>query len=223
MRDRDGYGVISLLVIALTAVAAGCGGGGGDGTTGSSVAVSGNVATDVGAAAAASTGTGETFRVRATSSAGSLHDTDIDSVTGHFTLMLPATDSYVMGFDHRDIMDGQMHSAGHMVFSCGSGQSDRFFLSGRERAVDLGTITVRPDGSFAQPGHNPLDELDQDGNGIPDSRDPHMQCIDVGDHNHDGFYDDDMNHDGYHDDDMNHDGIHDCDMDRTGGGMNCRM
>lgn len=116
--------------------------------------------------------------------------------------MLPPDNSYVMGFEHQDgisgdmmnggMMDEEMHFAGFMAFACGAGESDHFFVSGRERTIELGTIMVRLDGGFARPGRNPLDQMDRD-----------------------GFYDDDMNHDGHHDDDVDGDGHHDCEM----GGM----
>jgi hypothetical protein len=181
MRIKEGDGPICMVAIAVTVFAAACGGGSGGGTAGApSVAVSGIVATDASGTAAGSTGTGDTFRVRATSSRGSVHDTETDLATGHFTLMLPANDSYVMGFEHRDMMNGQMHSAGHMVFSCGAGQSDCFFLSGGQIAVDLGTITVHLDGSPAGPAANAPGRLDRNGNGIPDSCDPNTGCVDIG-------------------------------------------
>lgn len=178
------------------------------------VTVSGTVATQSGSAATLNT-SGDTFRVRATAANGSIHETETDPATGRFMLRLPPNASYVMGFEHRD-MQRSMHFAGYMAFGCGASESDHFYVSGRERAIDVGMIRVSNDGSFARPSRNPLDQLDRDGDGVPDARDPDMRCADAGDRDHDGFYDDDMNRDGHHDDDMDGDGHHDCEMGMMG-------
>jgi hypothetical protein len=164
-----------------------------------------------GGAAGTDAGKRETFLVRAAGSSGSVHDTDTDD-RGRFTLMLAPNDSYVMSFSHRETTSGAMHFAGYMVFGCGASESDHFFVNGRERAVELGTVIVSRDGSFARPERNPMDQVDRDRDGTPDSRDSDTQCAKAGDRNHDGFYDDDMDHDGHHDDDMDEDGHHDCEM-----------
>lgn len=198
------YWQVALVALAAMVIAAGC------------VSVSGTVSEQgAGVAAAPENATPSTFRVRATTTSGALYETETDD-GGHFTLMLPPNFSYVIGFEHSGgMMDGEMHFSGSMVFGCGAGESDHFFISGRERAIDLGTVAVQRDGSFARPGRNPLDQMDRDRDGIPDARDPDMHCVDAGDGDHDGFYDDDMDHDGFHDDDMDHDGHGDCEM----GGM----
>lgn len=203
---------LALIAAATAATAAACGGGGGDGTGAgtAAVAVSGTVASETeDEAGAAPAGT---YRVRAVGSSGRTYETDTDPDNGRFTLMLPADTNYLVGFEHREMMDREIHFAGYMVFRCGDGESDHFFLSGREPDVDLGTILVGGDGGFARPGRNPLDQLDQDRDGTPDGRDADTRCADVGDDNHDGFYDDDMDRDGHHDDDMNGDGQRDCEM-----------
>jgi len=213
MTTTPDYWRVGLLALVTTVLTAGCGGSSGDGSA--SVAVSGTVATDGGGAVTTDSNARDTFRIRATAASGSVHEADSDPATARFTIMLTPNQSYVLGFEHRDMMSSAMHFAGYMVFDCDAGESDHFFVSGRERAIDLGTIMVRRDGSFARPGRNPLDQLDGDGDGLPDSQDPDAQCVDVGNHDGDGFYDDDMNHDGYHDDDMDRDGHRDCEM----GGM----
>ncbi len=148
---------------------------------------------------------GESYRVWATGDLGTAFLTDCDPDTGRFTLLLPSQDWYVLGFGHFH-GHAEMHFAGHMVFPCEGGEDDHFFLGGGEHDLDLGTVSLNEDGSFARPTNNPLDLLDHDGDGMHDIDDPDMHCEDVGDHNHDGFYDDDMDHDGFHDGDMNHDG-----------------
>lgn len=209
-------GWVACLAAALgfSFLVTGCGGGssGGPGAATGEVALSGTI----GSVAAEAGGAQEMprsggFRVYASGSSGSMHDADADD-EGHFRLMLPPDDSYVMGFEHRDMMS--MHFSGYMAFGCGDGESDHFFVSGRERAVDMGRVTVGRDGRFARPERNPLDQMDRDGDGVPDVRDPDTRCGDLGDRDHDGFYDDDMDHDGHHDDDMDRDGHHDCE---TGG------
>jgi len=210
MMNAERYTLIGLTVLVSATVFAACGGSSGDGTgagTGT-VAVSGTVVeADAGAAALTErTPAGTGFRIRAIAAGGSVHETDAND-RGRFTLMLPPGDSYVMGFEHRDTAG--MHFGGYMAFGCGVAESDHFFVSGRERAIDLGTITVRRDGRFARPERNPLEQLDRDGDGLADARDPDARCADVGDRNHDGFYDDDMDHDGHHDDDFDRDGHHD--------------
>lgn len=181
------------VVMALSATLFfGCGGSSGDGSGSGSgtVAVTGMIAAEGGTTAGQAAAVRDSFRVRATGATGSTHFADTDSI-GRFTLMLPANDWYVMGFDRWDMM-GSMQFMGHMTFRCDPGDSDRLFLSGRERAIDLGTMTLSRDGRFARPARNPLDQLDRDGDGVSDARDPDFHCGDVGDRNGDGFYDDDM-------------------------------
>lgn len=159
------------------------------------VAVTGSIASVVGG----------TYRVWAVSETGSVYAADADPDTGDFTLSVPAEDWYVMGFGHYHT-PGEMHFAGDMVFPCGDFEDDHFFVSASNRHVDLGSVDVADDGTFALPEHNPLHQMDRDGDDVPDGDDPDTDCEDVGDHNGDGYHDDDMDHDGYHDDDMDHDG-----------------
>lgn len=208
-----------LVALAVAAAGAGCGGSSGDGSgaPAAAVAVSGTVAAANGGGTTADLiQTGDPFRIRATGSTGAIYETEADRTTGRFTLMLPPNDAYVVGFEHGDMMDAATHFAGYMVFGCATNETDHFFVSGRERAIVLGTIRVRQDGGFARPERNPLDQLDRDGDRTPDARDPDTRCGDVGDRDHDGFYDDDMNHDGHHDSDMDRDGLSACEMMGTG-------
>lgn len=195
------------MALILTAFGAACGGGGG-----SNQPVSGTVASASGAAVRVK-GILKGSHVRVTGLSGLTYDAEPNS-RGRFALMLPDNDSYIMSFEHTD-MTGT-HSAGHLVFGCGSSETDRFPVSGGKSTIDLGRIKVRNDGGFARPKRNPLKQLDSDGDGIPDSRDPDTSCVDVGDSNNDGYYDDDMDHDGHHDDDADGDGYHDCEMSGMG-------
>lgn len=205
-----------LLVLLASALPLGCGGSSGDGSGSGSaaVAVSGTVTAAASNGAVTVGGPAGIYSVRATTASGFSHETETEPVTGRFTLMLPPNDAYVMGFEHRD--QSEMHFAGNMTFACGSGQSDHFFLNGRERAIDLGVIRVRDDGSFASAERNPLDQMDRDGDGTPDSRDPDVRCVDTGDADHNGYYDDDLDRDGHHDDDMDRDGHRDCERNSMG-------
>lgn len=170
----------------------------GCGAPGGAVAITGTVAN----------AGGESVRVWASGDSGAFRASETNPRSGAFTLLLPPGDSYVMGFGRYDEPD-QMHFAGHMVFACGAGEDDHFFVGAGDPRVDLGEVAVDDDGSFARCQHAPPGQLDEDGDGVPDSDDPDYMCDDVGDQNHDGFYDDDMDHDGFHDDDMDHDGHHD--------------
>jgi hypothetical protein len=96
-------------------------------------------------------------------------------------------------------------------------KDDHFFIGSGTHRVDLGMMSVADDGSFVRPEHGPLGQMDRDGDGIPDADDDDVDCDDVGDRDHDGFYDDDMDHDGSHDDDMDHDGHRDNDHMGPGG------
>lgn len=145
------------------------------------------------------------FRVWAVSETGEIYATETAAGTGRFTLLVPPGDWYVMGFGHYD-NPGAMHFTGHMVFPCHGVEDDHFFVSATNPNVDLGSIVFDDDGSFAFPEHGPLHQMDHDADGIPDSDDSDIDCEDVGDHNGDGYYDDDVDHDGYHDDDFDHDG-----------------
>ncbi len=206
------------LALTVALLAAGCGGSSGDGTGAgtTAVSVSGTVAYEAdGTGAGIAPRGSDTLRVRATGSSGAVHATEAND-GGHFSLMLPPNESYVMGFEHRDGMGGDMHFAGYMVFRCGDGESDHFLISDLDRSLDLGTIVIRRDGSFARPQRGPLGQMDHDQDGTPEDRDPDTRCTAVGDTDHDGFYDDDMDRDGHHDDDMDRDGYHDCEMDMMG-------
>jgi len=150
----------------------------------------------------------EPYRIWATDDQGHEFHTDSNPETGRFTLLVPPDDWYVLGFGHFD-GHAAMHFAGNMVFPCSAGEDDHFYVGHHDDLVDLGMMTLNDDGSFAHAEHNPLEQLDHDGDGVPDLDDPDIVCEDVGDEDHDGFYDDDMDHDGFHDDDMNHDGHHD--------------
>jgi hypothetical protein len=152
-------------------------------------------------------------RIRVTGMSGSSYEAEANS-RGHFVLMLPRNDTYVIGFEHDDVMGS--HFAGYMTFACGPTETDRLTVTGRRRAISFGKITMRGDGGFARPARNPLKQMDSDGDGIPDFRDADTDCATVADDDHDGFYDDDMDHDGHHDDDTDSDGYHDCEMDHMG-------
>lgn len=224
MAIRNSDWRLQVIVLAAAVTAASCGGGSGDdaGAGSDSVAVSGTaVSQGSGVAAAQSASGGDSFRVHATGQSGSTFQADAEPSTGRFTLMLPPNQTYVMAFDHQGPGEADMHSRGSMVFLCGQRLTDHFFVSAGEPSLELGTILVPSDGSFARSQTNPLDYADSDGDGVPDSRDPDMRCVDV----------EDVNEDGFHDDDMDHDGRRDCDMDNmmddmmgsgegcTGGGM----
>jgi len=148
---------------------------------------------------------GESYRIWASGDRGTAFHADSDPDTGHFTMLVDPNDWYTMGFGHFH-GHAEMHFAGHMVFDCGDGEDDHFFVSAHDRNIDVGMMSLNDDGSFAQPERNPLEQLDHDGDGMHDIDDPDIHCEDVGDDDHDGFYDDDMDHDGFHDDDMDHDG-----------------
>jgi len=190
--NGDSSVTIDELVMAVDNALEGCSSSGG------LVAVSGNVA-DAGS---------ESFRVWAVGDTGTFRATEASPGTGAFTLLLPPGDSYVVGFGHYHGPD-EMHFAGYMVFPCGPDDDDHFFIGPGEPGINLGIIVVNDDGSFARPQHGPPEQLDEDGDGVPDLEDPDYMCGDVGDHDHDGFYDDDQDHNGFHDDDMDHDGHHD--------------
>lgn len=158
--------------------------------------------------------TGGVFRVWAVDESGAAYATETDPVTGRFRLSVPPGDWYVMGFGHYQ-NPGEMHFAGHMVFPCRDIEDDHFFVSGSSSGIELGSILLGDDATFAMPEHGPLQQLDHDGDGTPDSDDPDIDCEDIGDRDGDGFHDDDMNHDGYHDDDLDHNGH--ADMSHHGG------
>ncbi len=235
MKKQAGRKRAAVAVLALLTVAVGCGGSSGDGSNAGvgGVAMSGTVATQAASGSAAVAGAPvETYRVRATGSGGAIFVTETDAGNGRFSLTLPANDSYVMGFDHQGESRDDMHFSGFMVFSCGSGESDHFFVSGRQRSVQLGIVVVSRDRSFARPSLNPLGQMDRDGDGITDQQDPDTDCVDAMDADGDGFYDDDMDRDGHHDcqmkdmmddnmmdDNMMDDGMMDHDME----GGNCQV
>ncbi len=192
--DADGNDRVTIneLVTAVRNALDGCGA-----STGL-VAVSGTI----------SSSNNDRFRVWATGDKGAVHQTETSPDSGRFTIHLPPDDWYVIGFGHFH-GHAQMHFAGNMVFPCELGEDDHMFIAEGGPTIDLGMVVVDDDGSFARPQHNPLDQLDHDGDGIPDRDDGDMHCEDVGDRDHDGFYDDDRDHDGFHDDDADHDGHRD--------------
>lgn len=187
--DASGEVTVDELVTAVNNALLGCA------VTTGQVAISGSVA---------STSAGR-FRVWAVSEQGGVYATEADPVTGRFRFLVPPDDWYVMGFGHYH-SPGEMHFAGHTVFPCREMQDDHFFVSASSPGIELGSVVVSDDASFATPERGPLHQMDHDGDGIPDSDDPDIDCEDVGDRDGDGFHDDDMNHDGYHDDDFDHDG-----------------
>lgn len=166
------------------------------------------------------TGQVGTFIVSAMGRDGSVHETDTDPVNGVFTLHLPVDDCYTMSFSAHTGMGMMDEFWDFMVYQCGPDHmgdfDDQFCLNSGDDPVDLGMITLHSDHSFAVPMHNPLEEVDTNGDGTMDFHDPDYICGNVEDANHDGYYDDDMDHDGFHDDDMNHDGFHDDDKDHNG-------
>lgn len=169
---------------------------------------------------ALATGQAGTFIVTATGRDSSIHEADTDPESGRFTLRLPVDDCYIMSFTAHT-GPGTMDEFGdHMVFQCGPGQEgelqDQFCLSPGDTPVDLEVITVYSDHRFATPMHNPLEDVDSDGDGVMDFQDSDYVCGNVEDMNQDGYYDDDSDRDGHHDDDMDFDGFHDDDMDRDG-------
>jgi hypothetical protein len=145
---------------------------------------------------------GDTFRIWAAGDSGGIYHTEC-APDGRFTLLVPPGDSYIVGFSHYH-GPSEMAFSGFMVFPCLGGEEDHFVMGPDERGIDLGMVAVQDDGSFARPQRNPLDQLDDNQNGIPDSGDPEFHCQDIGDHG--GFYGDDTDHDGFHDGDMDHDG-----------------
>jgi len=149
-----------------------------------------------------------TVRVWANGTSGTFQQTETKPGSGEFTLSLPRGEEYTLGFGHFPD-PAHMEFAGIMVFPCGSGLQDHFYIGDTAREIALGTVEVSDDGSFARPQHNPLEQLDHDGDGIPDVDDHDIHGQQVVDHDHDGFYDDDMDHDGFHDGDTNHDGHYD--------------
>lgn len=206
--DADGNNEVSIdeLVIAVGNSLEGCGAEAG------LVAVSGSVSGEAGT---------DAFRIWATGDSGMLRYAETGP-GGDFTLLLPADDWYVLGFGHYH-GHAEMHFAGNMVFECGGVEEDHFYVGPADHSIDLGEVIVADDGSFARPEHDPLDQLDYDGDTVPDRDDPDMDCHDIGDHDHDGFYDDDMDHDGFHDDDVDHDGHHDADHHHDDGGHHGTM
>lgn len=236
--------LLSTVIFGISLVA-GCGGGGGDDGTGPEIrtrvvtgAVSGGTAKNISPTtrnknsfaafisksltpeAALAAGMAGTFRVTAVARDGSIHEVDTDAGTGEFMMELPAEECYTMSFTAHTgegMMDEFMS---FMVLGCGPEHvgefDDQLCLSDGGGPVDMGTITVQPDHSFASPMHNPLEDVDFDGDGVMDFDDDDYVCGNVEDDNHDGYYDDDMDQDGFHDDDMDFDGFHDGDMDQDG-------
>ncbi len=166
------------------------------------------------------TGQAGSFIVSAMGRDGSIHETDTDPVTGAFSLHLPVGDCYTMSFTAHTGPGMMDEFWDFMIFECGPEHigdfDDQFCLSSGNNAIDLGVVTVHSDNRFAMPMHNPLEEVDTNGDETMDFHDPDYICGNVEDANDDGFYDDDLDHDGFHDDDMNHDGFHDGDRDRDG-------
>jgi hypothetical protein len=144
-----------------------------------------------------------TFIVTTMGRDGSIHETDTDPRTGGFTLDLPVDDCYTMSFTAHTGPGMMDEFWDFMTFQCGPEHigdlDDQFCLSSGNNPVDLGGITLHSDHSFAMPMHNPLLEVDTNGDGTVDFHDPDYICGDAEDGNRDGHYDDDMNHDGFHD------------------------
>jgi hypothetical protein len=159
------------------------------------------------------TGQAGTFIVSAMGRDGSIHETDTDPATGGFTVNLPVDDCYTMSFTAHTGPGMMDEFSDFMVFQCGPEHigdfDDQFCLTSGNNPVNLGVITLHSDHSFAMPMHNPLEDVDTNGDGTMDLHDPDYICGNVEDANHDGYYDDDFDHDGFHDDDTNHDGFHD--------------
>ncbi|HEX9666212.1 MAG TPA: hypothetical protein VGA95_06575 [Thermodesulfobacteriota bacterium] len=166
------------------------------------------------------TGQAGTFIVSALGRNGSIRESDTDPVTGGFTLNLPVDDCYTMSFTAHTGPGMMDEFWDFIVFQCGPEHigefDDQFCLTTGNNPVDLGVITLHSDHSFAMPMHNPLEEVDTNGDGTMDFHDPDYICGNVGDADHDGYYDDDSDNDGFHDDDMDHDGFHDDDMNHDG-------
>jgi len=166
------------------------------------------------------TGQSGTFIVSAMGRNSSIHETDTDPVTGGFTLDLPVNDCYTMSFTAHTGPSMMDEFWDFIAFQCGPEHigdlDDQFCLSPGDNPVDLGEVTLHSNHSLAMPMHNPLLEVDTNGDGTTDFHDPDYICGDVEDANQDGYYDDDFDHDGFHDDDMNHDGFHDDDMNHDG-------
>jgi hypothetical protein len=161
-----------------------------------------------------------TFIVSAMGRDGSIHETDTDPVTGGFSLHLTVDDCYTMSFTAHTGPGMMDEFWDFMAFQCGPEHigdfDDQFCLSSGNNTLDLGVVTVDSNHRFARPMHNPLQEVDTNGDGTMDFHDPDYICGNVEDANHDGYYDDDFDHDGFHDDDMDHDGFHDGDIDHDG-------
>ena len=159
------------------------------------------------------TGQAGSFIVSAMGRDGSIHETDTDPVTGGFTLDLPVDDCYTMSFTAHTGPGMMDEFWDFMVFQCGPEHigdfDDQFCLTSGNNTLDLGVVTVHSNNRFAMPMHNPLEEVDTNGDGTMDFHDPDYICGNVEDADDDGYYDDDFDHDGFHDDDMDNDGVHD--------------
>jgi len=157
-----------------------------------------------------------TLTVRAQGTAGSVHATIPDPITGEFHMFLPPGTSYLIDFTARMGPDMMEEFRGVMTFPCLGGQMDQFPVAPGQSPIILGTVSMHANRRFAGPMHNPLNFSDTDNDGVPDSADADFHCDTVNDSDHDGYYDDDLDRDGHHDDDVDHNGFHDGDMDRDG-------
>lgn len=219
------YAFTVMVIFLSFYLISGCSGGndtgdGGDGSGNRTRIVRGRISPSIASENTFATVEEETFTVRAVARDGSFHDVDTHPATGDFEMDLPVEECYTMSFIAHTGPEMMDEFLDFMVLDCGPEHvgefDDQFCLSDGNEPIDLGTITVNPDHSFASPMHNPLEDVDFDGDGITDFHDSDYVCGNVEDDNHDGYYDDDMDHDGFHDDDMNFDGFHDEDMNHDG-------